>query len=287
MFRLLALLFILSFPQPAWAWWEYGHQTVARIAWAGLTPRARREVSALLRHDGKLGTPECPVRTIAEASVWPDCIKPLKDATGAYRFGYAYNWHFDDADICRPFDASASCKDGNCVTAQIPIQARRLADHRLSKAERLKALAFLVHLVGDLHQPLHVGDRGDKGGNDVKARYGTVAGRINLHGIWDGYLAERAISTPPGGAAGLLTRLSPASRRAMAAGTVDDWARESWRVAHDSAYAVALDGDSCGPPAPERVTIDEAKIAKLIPVVRLQVERGGVRLAKLLNRAIG
>jgi hypothetical protein len=155
--------------------------------------------------------------------------------------------------------------------------AKLLGDKTLPPRERLMALAFLVHFVGDLHMPLHAGDRGDRGGNDLKAAYGMFAGsRLNIHSVWDGYLAERAISTPPA----LMTE----ARADMAAGTVADWSRESWQVAHDAVYGVAL-GDPCGPAA-GRAMLDEAKIAALVPVVRVQIARGGVRLARLLDEAL-
>lgn len=148
------------------------------------------------------------------------------------------------------------------------------------------ALAFLIHFVGDLHMPLHAGDRSDKGGNEVKSTYGIVSGaRMNMHGIWDGALAERAISTPPGGVAGLLSELPMSARRAMAAGTPEDWSREAWQVARDHVYAVALGGDPCAP-VPPRTGFDETKIEASIPVVRLQIERAGLRLARLLDVAL-
>jgi hypothetical protein len=147
------------------------------------------------------------------------------------------------------------------------------------------ALAFLVHFVGDLHQPLHAGEHGDQGANKVIATYGIVAGKtLNLHSIWDGYLAERAISSPPGGARGLLAGVSGTQRRVIAGGTVEDWSRESWAVSRDSAYAVAL-GDPCATGVVGH--LDDAKIAALVPVVRLQVLRGGLRLGRMLNRALG
>jgi hypothetical protein len=102
-----------------------------------------------------------------------------------------------------------------------------------------------------------------------------------MHAIWDGYLAERAITTPPGGAKGLLGETRPE----MAAGSVEDWSGESWSVAHDAVYAVAL-ADPCGPKN-GRAALDEAKIEALIPVTRLQIERGGMRLARLLDEALG
>jgi len=277
--RTLFILLLLLMPSPALAWWEYGHETVAKIALAEASPKARVEIALLLARSRDLATPSCPIRSIADASVWPDCIKGLKD-----RFSYAASWHYQNVDICKPFDLKSACRDGNCVSAQITRNAKLLADRSLPPRERLMALAFLVHFVGDLHMPLHAGDRSDRGGNDLKARYGIYAGsRLNLHSIWDGYLAERAISTAPAGAVGV--RGEPHDRAAIAAGTVEDWSRESWLVAHDAAYAAVL-GDPCGP-VPLRATLEEGKIEALIPTVRLQVLRGGIRLGRLLNELLG
>lgn len=274
--RLLACCVLFALPAPALAWWEYGHETVAQIALKTVKPATRARIGRLLRASAALDTPECPARTIEEASVWPDCIKQYRD-----RFSYQNNWHYQNVDICKPFDLAAACKDGNCVSAQITRNARLLGDPKLPRRERLMALANLVHFTGDLHMPLHAGDRGDRGGNDVPASYGGFTGRrLNLHSVWDGYLAERAISAPPPGAAGLLTMRAPG----MADGTVEEWSRESWRIAHDRAYA-RVTGDACGP-MPARATITNADIATLVPVVRRQILRAGLRLARLLDAAL-
>jgi hypothetical protein len=144
------------------------------------------------------------------------------------------------------------------------------------------ALAFLVHFVGDLHQPLHAGDRGDLGGNRAKSTYGIYStDRLNLHSIWDGLLAERAISTPPS----LVRVYSAEERTAVNGGSVEDWSRDSWQVARDVAYASAY-GDPCGP-VPERAKLDEATIEKLIEPARQQLVKGGLRLARLLDEALG
>jgi hypothetical protein len=275
--RFLLSLLAFAMPTSAHAWWEYGHETAAKIALASVQPATRMRIAALLRQSRSLETPTCPARTIEQASVWPDCIKSLKD-----RFSYAFSWHYQNVDICKPFDLTVACKDGNCVSAQITRNAKLLGDKELSPRERLMALAFLVHFVGDLHMPLHAGDRSDRGGNDQKAAYGAFAGsRLNIHSVWDGYLAERAISTPPVGVRGLMRDAT----LGMATGTVTDWSRESWAVAHDATYGVAL-GDPCGP-ASTRAMLDNEKIERLIPVVRQQILRGGVRLARLLDEALG
>lgn len=279
--RLAVFLAALAAASPAAAWWEYGHETVARIALDSVRPDTRAAINRLLARGRLLETPECPVATIEQASVWADCIKPLGD-----RFSYAYSWHYQNVDICKPFDLKAACKDGNCVSAQIERSARILADRKVPQRERLMALAFLVHFVGDLVQPMHAGDKGDLGGNKVAANYGIVAGRTNLHSIWDGYLAERAISTPPGGPRGILGATPVSERPALAAGTVEDWSRESWEEARQYAYATLI-GDPCGPAPAARPTLDEADVHALIPVVRRQVVAGGLRLARLLDDALG
>lgn len=280
--RLIAILALLVAAAPARAYWEYGHETVASIALANVTPRTRASVGRVLAAQGRLGTPECPARTIQEASVWPDCVKPLKDAAGRSRFGYAYAWHYQNVSICQPFTLAPACRDGNCVSAQIDRQAAILANRRASAKDRVMALAFLAHFVGDLHQPLHAGDKGDKGGNEAKAKYGIYGpDRLNLHSVWDGLLAERAISTPPP----LVRRYPAAERRRLAAGTVADWSREGWQVAR-TAYGTAMHGDPCQP-TPARVTLTDADVEALVPIARAQVVKGGLRLARVLDRALG
>lgn len=271
--------FLALLPTTALAWWEYGHESIAAIADANVKPETRRAISALLRHAPELATPGCPVTTIEQASVWADCIKPLGD-----RFSYAYNWHYQNVNVCKPFDVKSACPDGNCVSAQVDRNARLLKDRTLPARERLMALAFLVHFVGDLHQPLHAGDNADLGGNRVKADYGIFSTeRLNLHSIWDGWLAERAISTPPP-----LVRAYSASEKAeMAGGTTDDWSRENWEISRDAAYGTVRGGNACGPVAEGRAKLTAAQIEALVPVVRRQVERGGLRLARLLDEALG
>jgi hypothetical protein len=275
---LLGALLALA-PTPAMAWWEYGHETVAKIAARNVTPKTRAAIAALLRHSPELQTAECPARTIEQASVWPDCIKTLKD-----RFSYQYNWHYQNLSICQPYDVKAACPDGNCVTAQVDRNFRLLKDRKVPARERLMALAYLVHFVGDLHQPLHAADKGDLGGNRQKADYGIYSTpKLNLHTIWDGWLAERSITSPPP----LVRVYTPAERAEMAGGTTEDWSRESWTLSRDMAYGLALGGDACAMPGDTRAKLDAAKIETLVPAVRLQVERGGLRLARLLDEALG
>jgi hypothetical protein len=278
--RILPFLALLLLASPAAAWWEYGHETVGRIGYMLARPETQARIDRLLAQSKTLDTPTCPAATIEQAAYWPDCIKTLKE-----RFSYAFPWHYQNVDVCKPFDLEAPCKDGNCVSAQIDRNAKLLADESLPARERLTALAFLVHFVGDLHMPLHAGDRGDLGGNRFGANYGVIGGRLNLHSIWDGYLAERGISTPPGGPAGILSEMPAAERQAIAAGTTVDWSRETWEAARQHAYG-SLMADPCGPTPAQRPTVDAATIERMIPVIRRQVAHGGIRLARLLDEAL-
>jgi hypothetical protein len=278
--HLLAALALAFSASPASAWWEYGHQTVATIASLNVKPGTKREIGRLLSRSAQLDTPGCAARTIEQASYWPDCIKQLKD-----RFSYASPWHYQNVDICKTFDQKAACPDGNCVSAQIDRNARLLADRSLPDRERLMALAFLVHFMGDLHMPLHAGDRGDLGGNRFKASYGAITGR-NLHSIWDGYLADRGISSPPGEARGILSTLSSSERGEMRAGKTEGWARETWEAARQFAYGSVME-DPCGATPQAEPVIDEATTRRLIPIVRTQIARGGLRLARMLDEALG
>jgi hypothetical protein len=279
--RLLAFLALLCLASPAAAWWEFGHYTVGRIGYMEAKPSTQATVRRLIASSRLLETPTCPIRSIEDASYWPDCIKALGD-----RFSYAASWHYQNVDICKPFDLKAACRDGNCVSAQIERNLKLLADKKLPARERVMALAFLTHFVGDLHMPLHAGDKGDLGGNRFAVSYGVIAGRTNLHGTWDGWIAERGISNPPRGPGGVLSDFSPAERATMRGGTVEDWSREGWETAREYAYGSVMT-DPCGPLPAERPVIDEATTRKLVPIARRQIARGGLRLARLLDEAVG
>ena len=269
-------------PSPALAWWEYGHEAVATIAMRNVTPKTRAAIRQLLARQDLMRTPTCPAGTLEQASIWADCIKPLGD-----RFSYIYSWHYQNVDVCRPFDPKASCADGNCVMRQVERATRMLADKALPLRDRVEALLLLTHFMGDLAQPMHAGDRSDRGGNDIKVRYGVIGGRTNLHTIWDGLLADRAISSPPAGADGVATDVAQAERAEAVSGSVEDWARQSWQAARDHAYAPALGGDACVPVPAQGGSLSQEDIARLVPVLRRQVALGGLRLARLLDEALG
>jgi len=277
--RILALVAVLLAlaPAPASAWGDYAHRQTARIAAANVSPQVRAKIRALLARERELGTPDCPLATIEDASVWADCVR-----RESWRWGYTAAWHYRTAPICKPFDPKANCAGGNCVTAQIVRSHRILADERLPAAIRLEALALMVHFAGDVHMPLHSGDNDDQGGNARRAAYGIKPG-LNLHWIWDGPLAERAISDP---ADPVVRRYSSAERAEMAGGTPDDWGRESWEIARSFVYPTAFDTDDvCASPLPAEATLSQDDIARAVPIARRRVVEAGLRIAALLESA--
>src|SRR3954469_12795289 len=137
---ILAALLGLGAASPASAYWEYGHETVAAIAYRNVTPQVRAAIDRMLARSALMETPACPAGTIEQASVWADCIKTLGP-----RFSYAYNWHYQNVNICKPFDLKSACKDGNCVSAQIERDVKLLKDKTVPVRERVQALAFLIH----------------------------------------------------------------------------------------------------------------------------------------------
>lgn len=289
--RLFAPLALLA-AQPALAWGDYAHRLTGSIAWSQLTPAARAQVRRLLRSERRLETPNCRLANIEDASVWPDCVR------GQYRdrFGFSAPWHYQNISVCGAFDINAKCADGDCVTAQIPRQQAILADRSRPPHERLQAFAFLVHFIGDMHQPLHIGDKADLGGNNVRAAFGFKAPeRMNLHRIWDSDLAERALTEPPAIAPQRITR---AQRRAFTAGPADtaarvaEWARAAWEISRTTAYPeLQFHPDSCPIPVDARRALPRGMVtpdyvAKATPAVRDQVAKAGTRIALLVNEAL-
>ena len=272
---IVALLALL--PAPALAWGDYAHRQTARVAEANVSPASLAKIRALLAKEKELGTPKCPLTTLADAAVWADCIRGE-----GWRWGYTAAWHYRTAPVCEAFNPRGNCPGGNCVTAQIIRAQRMLADESLPAPIRLEALAFMVHFAGDVHMPLHSGDNEDRGGNDRKADYGIVPD-LNLHWIWDGPLAERAISDP---ADPVVRAYSPAERAELVGGTPDDWGRESWEIARSFVYPTAFDTENlCDGMLPKKTALTQDDIVRGVPIAKRRVQQAGLRIAELLETA--
>ncbi|BDI59451.1 S1/P1 nuclease [Qipengyuania nanhaisediminis] len=269
--------FALLVPAPASAWGFFAHRKTAEIAEANVSPETRAKIARLMRSEALIGTPDCDLSTIEDASVWPDCVRRT-----FWRWGYTAAWHYRTAPICEAYNARANCPGGNCVTAQITRNHRILADESLPDHVRLQALAFMVHFAGDVHMPLHSGDKGDRGGNDREADYGIVPG-LNLHWIWDGPLAERAISDP---ADPVVRRYSAQERAELAGGNPGEWGRESWAISREFVYPTAFDTeDVCSTELPGETALTQEDIVRGVPIAKRRVQQAGIRIAHLLETA--
>lgn len=281
----LAVLMMLWLAAPAAAWGPQGHKVVALIARAHLQPAVRAQVEALLAADAD----PLIAHDIAAESIWADVYrsasKAHERATG--------KWHFMNLDLRRPNlawacyhfpklapaqPASAGPAD-DCVMHKIEQFERELRDSATRPQERLLALKFLLHLVGDLHQPLHVGDDHDRGGNELSVRLPDGELR-NLHAAWDSYFVERLDRDAARLAARLDAQITPEQRRLWQRGNPQDWAWESWRIARDEVYA------RLPAPSGDIYQLDAAYEANAERVAAMQLQKAGLRLALLLNRAL-
>jgi hypothetical protein len=291
-------LLALGAAQPVLAWGSLGHTTIANIAQANVSPKVKAQILALLKAQKGLGTKACPVKSLSAAANWPDCLR-----SESWRWGYTFPWHYHDGDItAAAFDMKANCSGGQCATAQIPRFKRILADKSLPAAQRLEALAFLSHVLGDMHQPLHAAEHDhDAGGNGVivtnlpgepyviNTTPPTVVnpkpGTLNLHWMWDNFLVIR---TDKAGQLPAVRRYSAEEKAAIATGDVADWAQESWLIAHDTVYPQVFGKVvSASDKTEKNVIVSDGAIAADIPIVRQRLLQAGLRLARVLDEALG
>jgi hypothetical protein len=261
---------LLILPTLAFAWGGEGHQVVALIAETGLTPEAKAAYHELLGADVHIYD--------AEIASWADQVRRSK--------GYTQTapWHYVDIPIgASGYDAKRDGNKGNNLIDQLDAHAAILADRSKSKDERAEALKWVVHLAGDIEQPLHCAERNDdRGGNkqlcwmpESKAKQAS-----NLHTIWDSKILRTMIGTTniTDFADSLNDKIKPEDAKAWAIGPTSSWAVESWRIAGTKVYTGVVEG-TC-PVLPQKY-VDDAK-----PVIEGQLERGGVRLAAVLNKAL-
>ncbi len=275
--RLLLLPLLLSgllLAPSVLAWSDLGHRLVGDLAARRLTPAARAEVARLLA-----GEPE---PTLGGVASWADRLRD----TDPERFKATSRWHYINAKGggCA-FNVARDCPDGNCVVTAIDAQRKILADRSQPLAARRDALKFVVHLVGDAHQPLHAGSRTDAGGNrfqvslrtgiapEAYARSSYVDGVMgtNLHSVWDYYiLASRGL--PAKRYAKLLARQP--TPQASGATTPLDWARESCDI---------VDRQPLYPPEHK---MDRTYLEAMRPLAERRVREAGLHLAQLLNQTL-
>ncbi|MBI3830304.1 MAG: S1/P1 nuclease, partial [Planctomycetes bacterium] len=255
----LLLLASLLRPAPAAAWGPEGHEVIGALAEKLLDEEAKKALHELLAKDQQLSD--------FDICVWADTVrKELKNGT----------WHYVDIPFeADNYDPKRDGKDGVDVIERIAFFAKVLKDKKETKANRLNALKYLVHFVGDMHQPLHCIERDhDQGGNKVAVTMPGKTEASNLHRVWDGdFVMLNLEKTLPATYGENLykekvAKMDAEERKKIESGTAADWALECHAVAKKDVYQGVKNGD----------TLTEAYVANARKVSDQQMLKAGMRL---------
>ena len=258
---LLAALTLVS--TDALAWGAQGHRLVARIAEPRLTPQTRAEVARLLATE--------PGATLASIAPWADELRAKDPGLGKRSAG----WHYVNIgeDDCH-YEVERNCRNGNCVVEALKTQTAILGDRRRPDAERAQALKFVVHFVGDIHQPMHAGYGHDKGGNDFQVQFNGRG--TNLHSLWDSGMLNTLKLDDDAYTRRLAALKAPKVGKRSAIGTdAVQWAEASCRIAIAPGVY------------PAQRTLAPEYTATYLPVAEAELRLAGERLAVLLNDTLG
>lgn len=264
----LSIIFLTSLlttetelPPTHWGW--DAHKVVCEIAYRRLSPAGKEMVDELMARD--------TIATFAEACLWADAVKySTHESTYGYHFVNIPTGHAG-------YEANRDCSDPirKCVVWAVPHYATMLMTTE-SDTERLEALKFVGHFIGDLHQPLHAGRPEDRGGNGVDVEFPDAEGTgfidYNLHQIWDRRMLERIGITWPESVAGLMDNLNPADAAEWEDFDVVAWTNESYGAAETIVYDV-----------PDGGRITQEYIDRAMEYSLVAIQRAGVRLAFVLN----
>ena len=258
-FKKIILIALLYVPLQSMAWGTNGHRICGQIADSYLTSKARKAIQAILGHE-----------SIAITSNWADFIK----SDPAYN--YMYNWHFIDLDKAYTYpELQAYLKQDTSADAYTKMNflITGLKKKNLSEANKLLYLRMLIHIVEDVHQPLHTGHTADKGGNDIKVQW--FGKESNLHSVWDSQLIDfQQLSYTEYTA--MINHTTAAQRVKLQKAPISEWLFESNQLA-EKLYADVKPGDN----------LSYKYNFKYIEILNNQMLKAGIRLAGVLNKIFG
>jgi hypothetical protein len=236
-------------------WGQTGHRVVGEIAAQNLTSKAKRNIEKILGPEG-----------LAMVSTFADEIK--SDRTyDSYR-----TWHYVNFKDGESYEDSEKNPYGDLITG-IAKCKQVIQDPKASQKSKAFHLKMLVHLVGDLHQPLHIGRAEDRGGNDIKVEWFWK--KTNLHAVWDSKMIESFEMTYTELTSNL-NKFSKAQMNTIQQGSVIDWVEETRDITM-KVYESAKKGDQ----------LSYRYMYDYFGTVKAQLQKGGLRLAKLLNDLFG
>ena len=254
------LVLLIFTPLCSFCWGVTGHRVVAEIAQRHLSGKAKKELKKLIGRE-----------SLAQWANWPDFIK--SDTTHAWDM--ASKWHYVNIAGNLPkeeFMNGLKNLQGENLYTQIKAMAAQLKDKSLPQEKRQIALRFLIHFVGDLHQPLHVGREEDQGGNKITVTWFDK--QTNLHSVWDGSLVDfQQYSFSE--YATVLNIATNEEVKGWQQSTLEDWFYESYTLANKVYVSVPADG---------KLGYKYNYIFK--QDLDMQLLKGGVRLAEIINNAM-
>lgn len=237
----------------AFGWGQKGHDIVAFIAQNNLTPKTEAAIDSLL--DGY---------SVVYWANWLDNASHTQD------YAYSKTWHYKNIDAGKTFENAPKIKEGNIVDALYD-QIAIVSDSLTSKDDKALALKMIIHFLGDIHQPLHMGHASDRGGNYHNIKW--FKGGTNLHTVWDTNLPEAAHAWSHTEWQREIDRVSDEQRiQILQGGTPDSWGAETYEICKEVYHST-----------PIGINVEYDYIAKWTPTVEMQLEKGGLRLADLLN----
>ncbi|HQT81121.1 MAG TPA: S1/P1 nuclease [Ferrovaceae bacterium] len=282
-------LILSFFCSSASAWGDLGHEVVMAIAWQHLTPHSQQVVQQLIATDHNTLTASDPIAI----ATWADRYRNQRHHDSVDAYQQTHLWHFVDLNIDHP-DLNAACyhhpaysglasqgPSHACVVDRIQAFSAELKAYHSSpqipeQQEALLALKFLIHFVGDLHQPLHASDHHDSGGNKIRLLVNHK--NMSLHHFWDTRIVLSLGSDPLLIAQSLNKTITVNTLRHWQQGDPVDWAWESFRTAKELIYQPLLkSGDRSYYSEPNHFRAAQH-------IARIQLEEAGIRLALLLNR---
>jgi len=238
-----------------WAWGPVGHKIVAQIAEDDLTPAAHSAIAEILNG-----------ASLADVANWADSVK------NSAQWQHTKSWHFVDIPDGERYDTIEHAEHGDAITA-ITDNVATLKNAKASADEREVALKFLVHFVGDLHQPLHAGRPTDTGGNSIKVVF--MGKSMNLHSLWDsGMITTQNMD--------YMQYARYLSAQSFLNPDYDIPELEFSRViAEDMSYRGQIYDFGRSPSNPVR--LDQSYLSKNLATMNARLLNGGKRLAEILN----
>lgn len=278
------------------AWGDGGHAIVAVIAFERLNPGARARIEALLAADTDTLTGPGFVERATWADHWRD-----SDRLGArHRYDATRRWHYAGIELdggtidaaCGgrpPLPAGTPASAGpatDCLVDKVAQFAAELRSPATPAVERVLALKYLAHFVGDLHQPLHASNRGDAGGNQLAVRPAGLTGTSNLHAYWDHRLVRGLGHDARQVGRRLARSIRDDEAQTWVRGGPQDWVLQSWALARTVAYDFGDARETVDAQGQRVLELGPAYEQRALGAVRAQLQRAGVRLAALLNDAL-